>query len=61
MAESRWGHRSPSQPRPAFPAETPFDAARIAHDALDTASAAQHFQLADMGMDVNLGVAADPS
>jgi hypothetical protein len=47
--------------RPAFPAETPFDAARIAHDALDTASAAQHFQLADMGMDVNLGVAADPS
>ena len=61
MATSRWGHRSPSQPRPAFPAETPFDAARIAHDALDTASAAQHFQLADMGMDVNLGVAADPS
>jgi hypothetical protein len=48
MAESMWGHRSPSLPRPAFPAETPFDAARIAHDALDTASAVQHFQLANM-------------
>jgi hypothetical protein len=41
--------------------ETPFDAARIAHDALDTAGAAQHFQLADMRPDVGLGVFANPS
>src|SRR5713226_6923665 len=56
MATSRWGRRSPSQPRPALRGETPFDAARIAHDALDTAGAAQHFQLADMRTDVGLGV-----
>ena len=56
MATSRWGHRSPSQPRPALRGATPFDAARIAHDALDTAGAAQHFQLADMRTDVGLGV-----
>ena len=47
--------------RPALRGETPFDAARIAHDALDTAGAAQHFQLADKGTDVSIGVFADPS
>jgi hypothetical protein len=34
---------------PALRGETPFDAARIAHDALDTAGAAQHFQLGGHG------------